>query len=117
MSQPYVPRLADPRFDPRARPAPRTSTTGAKILTAVGSVVVLLTDLPLDRVTFEVVSAFGTVGLSMNLTPQLTPAAQVVIMGVMFCGRVGTVAVASALALSASRTYHYHLPEEHPIVG
>ena len=35
----------------------------------------------------------------------------------MFCGRVGTVTVASALALSRTQTYLYHLPEEHPIVG
>lgn len=99
------------------RQALSVALLGVGLVAAAVIVVVLLTDLPLDRVTFEVVSAFGTVGLSMNLTPQLTPAAQVVIMGVMFCGRVGTVAVASALALSASRTYHYHLPEEHPIVG
>lgn len=49
MSQPYVPRPADarfdPRFDPLARPGAtpvRTSTTGAKILTGIGALFLLL---------------------------------------------------------------------------
>lgn len=40
-------------------------------------------------VLFEAVSAFGTVGLSMNLTPSLGPGAKVVIMFLMFVGRLG----------------------------
>ena len=36
--------------------------------------------------------------------------------GLMFVGRVGTITVASALALR-SRHHHYRLPEERPIVG
>lgn len=77
---------------------------------------VMLTDFPLDKSVFEVVSAFGTVGLSTGITPQLSVPAQVLIMVMMFCGRVGTVTVASALALH-QRKRKYHLPEEHPIVG
>ena len=37
-------------------------------------------------------------------------------MVLMFVGRVGTITVASALALK-SRHRHYRLPEERPIVG
>lgn len=99
------------------RQALTVALLGVGLVTSAVIALIVLTDHPLDRVVFEVVSAFGTVGLSMNLTPQLPPAAQLVIMGVMFCGRVGTVTVASALALSRPRTYHYHLPEEHTIVG
>ncbi len=40
-------------------------------------------------VLFEVVSAFGTVGLSMNLTPSLEPPAKGVVMVLMFVGRLG----------------------------
>lgn len=40
-------------------------------------------------VLFEVVSAFGTVGLSMNLTPLLSPGAKLVIVLLMFAGRLG----------------------------
>ncbi|GAB47672.1 Ktr system potassium uptake protein KtrB [Mobilicoccus pelagius NBRC 104925] len=99
------------------RQALTVALLGVGLVTSAVIALVVLTDHPLDRVVFEVVSAFGTVGLSMNLTPQLPPSAQLVIMGVMFCGRVGTVTVASALALSRARTFHYHLPEEHTIVG
>lgn len=38
---------------------------------------------------FEVVSAFGTVGLSTGITPQLCAAAKLVIIAVMFIGRLG----------------------------
>lgn len=99
------------------RQALTVALLGVGLVTAAVIALVFLTDHPLDRVVFEVVSAFGTVGLSMNLTSQLPPEAQMVIMGVMFCGRVGTVTVASALALSTTRTYRYQLPEENPIVG
>lgn len=47
---------------------------------------------------FEVVSAFGTVGLSMGITPDLTPFGRIIIILVMFIGRVGPLTVAFALA-------------------
>ena len=62
------------------------------------------------------VSAFATVGLSMNLTPTLSPPARVVLIVLMFVGRVGTITVASALALT-SRPTRYRYPEGRPIVG
>lgn len=84
---------------------------------ATGTIgLVMLTDFTLDRVLFEVVSAFGTVGLSTGLTPQLPVPAQLLIMLIMFVGRVGTVTVASALALQERRRA-YHLPLGTPIVG
>lgn len=82
-----------------------------------GSVVMVwITNLPLVQVLFDVTSAFGTCGLSMGITPSLPPAGQILLMLLMFIGRVGTVTVASALALR-TRHRHYHLPEERPIVG
>ena len=79
-------------------------------------VVLALTDFPFDDVMFETISAFATVGLSTGITPDLPPAAQTVIIVLMFVGRVGTITVATALALSGGhRPYRY--PEERPIVG
>jgi potassium uptake TrkH family protein len=76
----------------------------------------MLTDESLDRVLFESVSAFGTVGLSTGITAGLPAAGQLVLVALMFVGRVGTITAASALALRAShRLYRY--PEERPIVG
>jgi len=84
---------------------------------ATGTLLVLvLTDYSLDVVIFESISAFATVGLSTGITPDLPPAAQSVLMGLMFVGRVGTITVASALALR-HRHRLYQLPEERPIVG
>jgi potassium uptake TrkH family protein len=76
----------------------------------------LLTDFGLEKVLFESISAFATVGMSTGITFNLPPAAQWVLMALMFTGRIGTVAVASALALS-SRPRLYRLPEERPIIG
>ncbi|HET7326663.1 MAG TPA: potassium transporter TrkG [Nocardioidaceae bacterium] len=78
--------------------------------------ILVLTDFRLDDVLFEATSAFATVGLSTGITPELPPAAQLVLMVLMFVGRVGTITVASALALR-SRPRLYRLPEERPIVG
>ena len=94
----------------------------AVVLLAVGVVgvatlaILSLTTLPLDRVLFEVISAFATVGLSTGITADLPPAAQTILVGLMFVGRVGTITVAAALAL---RTRHvpFRYPEERPIVG
>jgi trk system potassium uptake protein len=92
------------------------------VLLAIGLVgtatlaVLALTDFPFHEVMFETISAFATVGLSTGITPKLPPAAQLVIIGLMFVGRVGTITVATALALGAGhRPYRY--PEERPIVG
>jgi len=65
---------------------------------------------------FEVVSAFATVGLSTGMTAALPWDAQMLLMLLMFLGRVGPITVAAALALN-TRHRHYRLPEERPIVG
>jgi potassium uptake TrkH family protein len=84
---------------------------------ATGTLVILLvTDYALDVVLFEAISAFATVGLSTGITPDLPASAQLTLMVLMFVGRVGTITVASALALK-TRHHHYHLPEERPVVG
>lgn len=74
------------------------------------------TDLPLSPVLFEVVSAFGTVGLSTGITADLPPLAQSVLIVLMFTGRVGTITLATALAMR-SRQIRFRYPEERPIVG
>jgi potassium uptake TrkH family protein len=77
----------------------------------------ILTDgLRLDQLLFEAISAFATTGLSMNITPGLPGPAQLVLVLLMFVGRVGTITVASALALT-DRHRLYRYPEERPIVG
>lgn len=76
----------------------------------------LLTELPLRQVVFEAISAFANVGLTMNATPLMPPAAQVVLIVLMFLGRVGTITIGVALALRHRRA-NFRYPEERPIVG
>ncbi|SFB93881.1 TrkH family potassium uptake protein [Streptomyces aidingensis] len=70
----------------------------------------------LEVVLFEAVSAFGTVGLSAGATMDLPPLGKLIIVGLMFIGRVGPITLVSALALR-ERTRRYQLPEERPIIG
>lgn len=87
------------------------------MLVAVTAFVLMaLTDYRLEAVMFEVISAFGTVGLSTGITNALPPSAEVVLMVLMFVGRIGPAVVASALALRRTPR-RIHLPEERPIVG
>ena len=65
---------------------------------------------------FESVSAFATVGLSTGITPGLPTAGQLILVGLMFLGRLGPVTLVSALALRESQR-RYELPEGRPIVG
>lgn len=94
----------------------------AVALLAIGLVVaatigiLMLTQFTFDQVLFEVVSAFATVGLSLGITAAMPPAAQGILMALMFLGRVGPITAASALALRHRRAVvRYH--EERPIVG
>ncbi len=84
----------------------------------MGAVLILrlVSELPLNLLIFEAISAFANVGLSMGLTHQLQPPAQGIIILLMYLGRVGIITVATGLALRARRT-EYRYPEERPIVG
>lgn len=82
----------------------------------IGTILLAEDRFTLQQVLFEAVSAFGTVGLSTGITPHLRPESLTVLMVLMYLGRVGTISVATALAVRA-RHRHYQLPEEQPIVG
>jgi potassium uptake TrkH family protein len=104
-----------------AEPVQRQALTVALLgvaIVAVGTLGLLASASHLNLIDalFETTSAFGTVGLSTGITPRLGAAAQIVLVASMFVGRVGTIAVASSLALR-NRPRHYRYPEERPIVG
>lgn len=86
-------------------------------MVVLGTLAILrVTELPTDRVIFEVVSAFGTVGLSTGITAELPPSGQLVLVALMYVGRVGTITLATSLALG-ERRMPWRYPEEHPVVG
>lgn len=66
---------------------------------------------------FETVSAFGTVGISMGITPSLTTVGKLVIAMLMFLGRVGPLTMFIALSSLAHHDSSYKYPEEKLIVG
>ena len=98
----------------------RTALTIALIsvmlVTSTTLVVMLMTDFAFEDVLFETTSAFATAGLSTGITPELPTGAKLVLSALMFVGRVGTIAAASAFVLR-HRAPRYHLPEEQPIIG
>lgn len=67
-------------------------------------------------VLFETTSAFGTVGLTMGITPKLTIVGKLAIMLTMYLGRVGPLTVAFALAQKQQKAI-YRLAEEKIMVG
>ncbi|MFZ5969078.1 MAG: TrkH family potassium uptake protein [Bacillota bacterium] len=70
------------------------------------------------EIFFEATSAFGTVGLSLGITPSLTSIGKILISFTMFAGRVGPLTVALALASRQLRNKgNYRYPEEKVIVG
>lgn len=80
------------------------------------SIIVFLTEEPLDMVIFEVISAYATCGLSVGLSARLPPAGIYVLSVLMFIGRIGIITVATGLALRSRRRL-YKYPEERPIIG
>lgn len=90
--------------------------TGATIVLVGTGLILWISGEELSRVLFEVISAFATCGLSTNLSAELPPEGKYVLSALMFAGRLGTITVASALALRQRGTL-YHYPGERPIIG
>ncbi|MBO1900504.1 TrkH family potassium uptake protein [Leucobacter weissii] len=89
---------------------------GSSIVAVATIAIMHLTKLPLDVVLFEVISAFGTCGLSAGVSEELPDAGKYILSATMWAGRVGTVTLAAAVA-ATSRRRMFRLPEERPIVG
>ena len=100
---------------------------GAMLLLFAFVFALLFTEIPGDDVVrnresfvhlvFEAQSALGTVGLSMNKTSDLTPPGRLLIVLLMFLGRVGPLAVLEAMARRSRRKQPYRLGREDVLVG
>ncbi len=87
------------------------------LLVVVAGAFALLTThaQPPERLVFETVSAFGTVGLSMSVTPLLGAFGKLTVIVLMYIGRVGPLTL--MLALHAQPPPSHGLPSEHVMVG
>lgn len=83
--------------------------TGASAISA-------LEGLPMTACLFEAASAIGTVGLTLGITPQLGAVSRVILIALMFLGRVGGLTVVFA-AFSGRKPGRGRMPEEKLTVG
>ncbi len=67
------------------------------------------------EICFEVISAFGTVGLSTGITPTLTVLGKLIITFIMFIGRLGPLVIAIAVSRPSLSSYQY--AEENIMIG
>ena len=84
------------------------------VVVAFGVVILSIFEpkLPTQYAIFEVVSAFSTVGLSLNLTASLSIVSKITILIVMFIGRLGTITILSCFIANKGSQY-YQYPTEH----
>ncbi len=83
----------------------------------LGTLVLTITEeFAFSHLLFEVVSAFGTVGLTAGVTPDLSIVGKLTIIVIMFIGRLGPLTLAYVLAQSA-RERSYDLPENDIAIG
>jgi trk system potassium uptake protein TrkH len=94
-----------------------TLTIMAVFMVTIAAMVLSTTqDRPFLMILFETTSAFGTVGLSMGLTQQLTVSGKILIIFVMFIGRLGPLTLAYALQPKIKKDLYRH-PEGKIMIG
>lgn len=86
------------------------------VMTAV--LLLLLTEpgIPVIPLLFEITSAFGTCGMSLGITADLSVTGKIIIMILMFIGRVGLISFIYTLGGKTNKT-PYHYPKERVIIG
>lgn len=89
--------------------------TSAGIMLAAIFALLLTETAPLEALLFEVASAIATVGISVGITPMLSPAGRVILIFVMFAGRVGPLTLALLFGGRSERGIEY--PSERVMVG
>lgn len=95
-------------------------TENAQIENMYSEKVSSLYTISLQDILFEVISAFDTVGLSLNVTPKLSLIGKCVIMLLMFIGRLGIITVSLAITknnIKKDKNIHVLYPSENIFLG
>jgi trk system potassium uptake protein TrkH len=69
------------------------------------------------NVTFETLSAFGTVGLSTGITPSLSTAGRVLVSTLMLVGRIGPLTMVMMMLTGRQKAVSLEHPREEIMVG
>ncbi|MHB8095720.1 MAG: TrkH family potassium uptake protein [Candidatus Aminicenantales bacterium] len=92
------------------------SLAACLIFSAAFAILVAQPELGLQAVLFEVFSAFGTVGISLGITPQLNAFSKVVLIVMMYIGRIGPLTLLYVFTRTRS-VGRYAYAEEGAMIG
>lgn len=89
------------------------------IIMSVLGVFLLITiqNLPVKDAAFETLSAIGTVGLSTGITRELNTLSRIIIILLMYSGRIGSLTLAMAIVAHMNKKITFRNPEEKIIIG
>jgi trk system potassium uptake protein TrkH len=93
------------------------TTSAAFLIFLIVSILSLTEKSDFLTVLFEVTSAFGTVGLSLGITPTLSVVGKMAIILTMFIGRVGPLTLAFVLSQKKNKQAHIKYPDERIMIG
>src|SRR5690606_14431617 len=79
-------------------------------------IISIIEPFSMNELLFEVTSAFGTVGLSLGITSELTTVSKVLLMILMFLGRIGLVTFLYSFRKENQNDY-IRYPKERIIIG
>ncbi|KAA0966686.1 TrkH family potassium uptake protein [Sporosarcina sp. ANT_H38] len=90
----------------------------ALAMVMIALIILLVTEpgVPVVALLFEITSAFGTCGMSLGITSDLSVIGKVIIMLLMFIGRVGLISFLFTLG-GKTKKLKYHFPKERVIIG
>jgi len=91
---------------------------GSATVVIIATFLILLDNTEFDfiNILYEVVSAFGTVGLSVGITAKLSVSAKIILILTMYTGRVGVLLLMNAI-LGENRPSLINYPPENLLVG
>ena len=90
----------------------------ASVMVIVALLILMVTEpnMTIIELLFEITSAFGTCGMSLGITSDLSVTGKFIIMVLMFIGRVGLISFLFTLGGKTEKP-HYHFPKERVIIG
>ncbi len=91
-------------------------TMYVSLFLAGGVVITIIEKLPMMTCMFETASAIGTVGLTLGITPSLGPVSRIILIFLMYIGRVGGLTLIFS-ALTTNQSNMARLPQEKITVG